>query len=70
MISSFRFKSRPLVGVSLVHPTRSESIHFGFASALFECNDGSVVVLAEIHQAVLGCLDACSEGCAAKFAGV
>ena len=70
VISGFGFQSCRLVGVSLVHPTRSECIHFGFASAVFECNDGSLVVLPEIHEAVFRGLDACCMGCAVKFAGV
>ena len=69
VISGFRSKSRRLVGVSPVHPTRSECIHFGFASAVFECNHGSVAVLSEIHMIVIRRLDACSKCCAINFAG-
>jgi hypothetical protein len=59
VISSFSFKSRGLVRVSLVPLTRSEFSHFGFASAAFECDDASVAIFSELHAAVFHRLDAC-----------
>ena len=53
VISSLSFKSRRLVRISLVHVTGSECIHRGLASAVFECDDGPVAVLSELHAAVL-----------------
>lgn len=68
VISSLSFKSRRLVRVSLVHMTRSECIHLGLAAAVFECDDGSVAVLSELHAAVFHCLEACSNCGAIKLA--
>ena len=62
MISSLSFKSRRLACISLVHPTRSECIRFGFASAVFECDDGSVAALSELYAA-----GACPNYWATKF---
>ena len=53
VISSFSLKSSRLVRVSLVEATRSECIHRGLTSAIFECDDGPVAVLSELHAAVL-----------------
>jgi hypothetical protein len=70
VISSLSSKSRRLGRVSVMHPTRSECIRFGFASAVFECDHGSVAFLPELHAAVLHCWEACPNGWAIKFACV
>jgi hypothetical protein len=70
VIASLSFKSRRLVCVCLVHMTGSECIHLGFAAAVFECDDGSVAVLSELHAAVFHCLEACSNCWAIKLACV
>ena len=70
VISSLSFKSRRLLRVSLVHVTSSECIYLGFAAAVFECDDGSVAVLSELHAAVFHCLEACSNCWAIKLACV
>ena len=58
VISSLSFKSHRSVRVSMVHMTRSECIHLGFAAAVFECDDGSVAVLSELHADVFHCWEA------------
>jgi hypothetical protein len=70
VISSLGHKSRPLGRVSVMYPTRSECIRFGFASAVFERDDGSVAVLPELHAAVLHCWEACPNGWAINLACV
>jgi hypothetical protein len=67
VISSLSSKSRRLMRVCLVHPTRSDCIRVGFASALFERDDGSIALLSEVYAAVL---EACPNYWAVKFAGV
>jgi len=62
VISSFRFQSRRLARIAFVHPTRSERIHFGFASTVLECDDGSLAVSSEVHAAVFHSLGACPKG--------
>ena len=70
VISSFGQKSRRLGRVSVMHPTRSECIRFGFASAVFKRDDGSVAVLPELHTAVLHYWKACPNGWAINLACV
>ena len=67
VISSLSFKSRRLMSISSVHPTRPECMRFGFASAVLECDDGSVVVCSERHAAVFHCLEACPDCWANMF---
>jgi len=69
VISSLSFESRRLMRVSLVHPARSECIRFSFASAVLECDDGSVGALSELHAAVFCRLEKCPNW-AVKFAYV
>jgi hypothetical protein len=70
VISSLGFKSRGLVRVSLMHMTRSECLHLGFAAAVFEGDDGSIAVLSELHTGVFHCLEVCLNCWAVKLACV
>jgi hypothetical protein len=70
VIASFGFKSRGLVGVFLMYPTRSERVHFGFASAVFQGRNLSIAVFSEYHPTVFRCLDACSKCWSTNFACV
>jgi len=70
VISSLGDKPRRLGRVSVMHPTRSECIRLGFASACFERDDDSVAVLPELHAAVLHGWEACRNGWAINFACV
>jgi hypothetical protein len=70
VIASFGFKSRGLVRVFLMYPTRSERVHFGFASAVFQGRNLSIAVFSEYHPTVFRCLDACSKCWSTNFACV